>query len=106
MAESRTVTVVPLSGSNYASWKVQCLMALTKDGLWNIFNGYECPPDPTPADRQANFVARTEHALPIIVLSVELSLLYLIGHPEDLGTVGQKLTDQFQKKTRANTLEL
>ena len=38
---SKTVTVVPLNGANYPMWKVQCRMALMKDGLWNIVNGTE-----------------------------------------------------------------
>lgn len=42
----------------------------------------------------------------IIVLSVELSLLYLLGEPEDPTTVWEKLGNQFQKKTWANKLEL
>ena len=39
-------------------------------------------------------------------MSVEPSLLYLIGDPEDPTIVWQKLADQFQKKTWANKLEL
>ena len=82
MAESRAVTVIPLNGSNYPTWKVQCWMALMKDGLWNILSGSEYPPNETEAEKYAKFVARRDHALAIIVLSVELSLLYLIGDPE------------------------
>ena len=41
-----------------------------------------------------------------IVLSLEQSLLYLIGDPDDLGVVWKKLADQFQKKTCANKLAL
>ena len=39
-------------------------------------------------------------------LSVDLTLLYLLGDPEDPVTVWKKLSDQFQKKTWANKLEL
>ena len=41
MAESKSVAIVPLEGSNYPMWKVQCWMALVKDGLWSIVNGME-----------------------------------------------------------------
>ena len=51
-------------------------------------------------------MARRDRTLPIIVLSVEPSLLYLIGDPEDPIIIWQKLADQFQKKTWANKLEL
>ena len=44
MAEVKTVSVVPLNGSNYPTWKVQCRMALMKDGLWTIVDGTEPPP--------------------------------------------------------------
>ena len=106
MAESRTVAIVPLKGSNYPTWKVQCRMALVKDGLWSIVNGTEAIPDEGDADARAKFVARRDRALALIVLSVEPSLLYLLGDPEDPVVVWKKLSDQFQKKTWANKLEL
>ena len=104
MAESKTVTVVPLNGSNYPTWKVQCRMALMKDGLWGIVNGTETPPG--EANAHAKFLTRKDRALAVIVLSIEPSLLYLIGDPDDPITVWKKLSDQFQKKTWANKLEL
>ena len=106
MAESRSVAVVPLNGSNYPTWKVQCRMALMKDGLWNIVNGTETAPSTSDADRHAKFVTRRDRALATIVLSVEPSLLYLIGDPEDPIVVWQKLANQFEKKTWANKLNL
>ena len=51
-------------------------------------------------------MSRRDRALATIVLSVETSLLYLIGDPEDPVAVWKKLQDQFQKKTWANKLEL
>ena len=33
MAELKQVSIVPLKGPNYATWKVQCMMAFKKDGL-------------------------------------------------------------------------
>ena len=104
---AKTVTVIPLNGSNYPTWKVQCRMALMKDGLWSIVSGSERPPDIAVADKYIREVCgKRDRALAIIVLSVELSLLYLIGDPEDPITVWKKLADQFQKKTWANKLEL
>ena len=38
-SDLKTVTVVPLNGLNYSTWKVQCRMALLKDGLWGIVYG-------------------------------------------------------------------
>ena len=40
------------------------------------------------------------------MLSVDPSLLYLIGDPEDPVAVWKKLSDQFLKKTWANKLVL
>ena len=108
MAESKTtVSLVPLNGSNYPTWKVQCRMALVRDGLWGIVEGTEtAPPAEGTADRRSKFIARRDRALATIVLAVEPSLLYLIGDPEDPVVVWQKLQDQFQKKTWANKLVL
>ena len=41
MAEVKTVSIVPLNESNYGTGKIQCRMALTKDGLWGIVSGTE-----------------------------------------------------------------
>ncbi|CAB4025499.1 Hypothetical predicted protein [Paramuricea clavata] len=106
MAESKIVTVVPLNGSNYGTWKVQCRMALVKDGLWSIVSGTETAPASTEAEKYAKFVSRRDKPLAIIVLSVHPSLLYLLGDPEDPVAVWKKLSDQFQKKSWANKLSL
>ena len=74
-------------------------MALTKEGLWIIVNETESPPDEVQAYKYAKFMARRERALATIVLSIEFSLLYLIGNPENPVTVWKKLSDQFEKKT-------
>ena len=104
MAESRTVAIVPLNGSNFPTWKVQCRMALMKDGVWSIVNGSETAPEEGgEGDRYAKFVARRDRTLALIVLA---SLLYLIGDPDNPITVLKKLADQFQKKTWSNKLQL
>ena len=43
--ETKLVNFVLLNGTNYATWKVQCKMALIRDGVWNIFNGTEIVSD-------------------------------------------------------------
>ena len=108
MAEVRTLAIVPLNGANYPTWKVQCCMAFMKDGLWNIVNGTETDPgdEEATASQHIKFIARRDRALTIIILSVEPSLLYLIGDPDNPVTVWKKLGDQFQKKTWADKLEL
>ena len=106
MAESRSVTVIPLKGSNYPTWKIQCRMALMKEGLWRIVSGTEVVPDEGEAERRAKFAARRDRALAIIVLSVEPTLLYLLGDPDDPVAVWKKLCDHLQKKIWANKLEL
>ena len=107
MAEVKTVSVVPLNEKNYPTWKVQCRMALIKDGLWGIVNGTDTDPGKDAAAEQRKFLARRDRALAVIVLSVEPSLLYLIGsNPENPVEVWKKLQDHFQKKTWANKLQL
>ena len=48
-----------------------------------IVNGSEIGPDPTQAERYAKFVSRRDRALATIVLTVDPSLLYLMGDPQD-----------------------
>ena len=106
MAAELTVKtgMTPLNGSNYATWKIHCKMSLMKDGLWNIANGTEVAPEDNDARRK--FQIRSDRALALIVLSVEPSLLYLLGDPQDPAIVWKNLADQFQKKTWANKLAL
>lgn len=105
--EVNTVTIGPLNGVNYPTWKIQCRMALMRDGLWSIVNETEEAPNVArEADKCAKFVARRDRALAIIVLSVGPSLLYLLGIPQNPVDVWKKLSDQFQKKTWANKLAL
>ena len=54
-------------------------------------NGSERAPIDEEADHLAKFVARRDQALATIVLTVEPSLLYLIGDPEDPVVVWKKL---------------
>ena len=97
--------MVPLNWSNYATWKVQCRMALIRDGLWGIISGTENAPEEAD-EGYAKFAARRDRALAAVVLSIEPSLLYLIGNPQDPTKVWKKLQDQFQKSTWANKLLL
>ena len=84
MAMDTKTAVVPLNGSNYPTWKLQCRMALMKDGLWNIMNGTETAPNEAQAEAHAKYLSRRDRALAIVILSIEPSLLYLLGeNPED-----------------------
>ena len=71
MAESKgTVMVVPLDGSNYVTWKIQCKMALIKEGLWKIVEGTEV----ALLDEShtfTKFMSRRDRALAIVMLSIE-----------------------------------
>ena len=89
----RYVHLVPLNGTNYATWKVQCKMVSIRDGVWNIVNGTEIVPDSrTEIGLHAKYLSRKDRALVTIVLSLEPSLLYLIGDPYDPGVVWKKIS--------------
>ena len=99
MAEGKTVSIIPLNGKNYPSWRVQSRMALMREGLWGIVAGTEQAPNETAgADERAKFSARSDRALAKVVLAVDPSLLYLIGDPVDPKVVWQKLAGQFQTR--------
>ena len=59
MAESKTM-LTPLSVSNYTTWKVQCKMALMKEGVWRIVDGTETAPR---ADDASSWSDVIEHSL-------------------------------------------
>ena len=37
--------VAVLEGNNYCTWKLQCQMALMRDGLWGMVDGTEVEPE-------------------------------------------------------------
>ena len=82
-SETKATSIVPLNGSNYPTWKVQCCMAVMKDSLWSLIDGTENVPPQTEAEKYAKYVAKKNKALAIVVLSIEPSLLYLLGDPQD-----------------------
>ena len=105
--EARHVAIVALNGENYPTWKLQCKMALVREGLWGIVSGTEpCPDQDTEAERYTKYMARKDRALATIVLAVETSLLYLLGDPQDPAAVWAQLSNQFQRRTWANKLRL
>ena len=97
-AETTKILIKLLNGPNYATWKVQCEMALIKEGLRNIVTGNENTPE--NQEEQAKYLLPRHRALATIVLSVDPTLLYLLGpDPKNPAVVWKKLADQFQKKT-------
>lgn len=104
--DGKGASIILLNGVNYPTWKIQCRMVLIRDGVWSIVNGSEKVPASADTDKLAKFMARSDKALATIVLSVEPSLLYLLGDPVDPVVVWNTLQDQFQKKTWANKLAL
>ena len=97
-------SVTLLKGENYATWKIQCRMALMKDGLW----GMVCGSDEVPENDEAlrKYIIKRDRALSIIVLAVDTTLLYLLDDPVDPAVVWKTLEDQYQKKSWANKLRL
>ncbi len=96
--------IIQLENNNYPTWRLQCQMALMKDGLWSIVNGTEKKPD--KQEEVTKFNKNCDKALAVIVLSISPSLLYIIGEPSNPVEVWQKLADNFVKKTWANKLHL
>ena len=45
------VSIVALNGANYSTWKVQCRMALIREGLWGIIAGAEACHDEAEAEK-------------------------------------------------------
>ena len=74
-------------------WKVQCKIALIRNGVWNIVNGTEIVPNSrTEMGLHAMYLSRKDCTFATIVLSLEPSLLYLIGDPDDPEVVWKKIS--------------
>ena len=82
----------------HGRFSAKCLRL--KDGLWGIVDGSEAAPAETDG-AYSKYISRC--ALAIIVLSVDPSLLYLLGDPTDPTAVWERLSTQFQKKRHGLT---
>ena len=100
MATETTKRLIKLlNRPNYATWKLQCKMALIKEGMWNIVTGNE--------NVSENQEEHENTCCEEIVLSVDPTLLYLLGpDTENRTVVWKQLADQFQGKKWANKLAL
>ena len=90
--------VVPLNGSNFPTWKIQCRMALLKQGVWRIVEGTEVAPDEEDEASFRKYNDRKDRALSTIVLAVETSLLYLLGDPQDPQEVWEEYVTNYKGK--------
>ena len=97
-SEGKTVSIVALNGNNYATWKIQCRMALIREGVWGIVSETEAAPDGGNAERLAKYNSRRDQALATIVLAVDPSLLYLLGDTEDPAAVWKKLSANSRRR--------
>ena len=75
MAESK-IAIVPLTGANFPTWKIQCKMSLIKDGLKQYLQR-------SMVRTLSTYISRKNRALAIIVLSIDPTLLYLLADPTD-----------------------
>ncbi len=100
---TKTMSVEPLIGSNYPTWKLQCQMTLMRDGLWELVDGSEVEPD--TAELRLKYKARKQRALGTIVLMISTQLHYLLGTPTCPAEVWTTLANQFQRKSWPNVLE-
>ena len=62
-----------------------------RDGVWSIVNGTETAPTDVRSDAYAKFSGCKNHELATVVLSIDPTLLYLVGDPNDPVVVWQKL---------------
>ena len=76
---------------------MQCKKILIREDLWNIVNKTAIIPNlKTNANLYSKYLWQKDCALMTSALLVELSLLYLIGNPDDPAVVLKKIADQFK----------
>lgn len=76
---TKAMSVEPLNGSNYVTWKLQCQGTLMRDGLWGVVCGSEA--EPPEGDLRIKFKDRQHRALGTLILTISTKLHYLLGNP-------------------------
>lgn len=99
---TKTLSVAPLIGSNYNTWKLQCQGALMRDGLWGIVAGSE--PEPVEGDLRVKYQDRKHRALGTLILTISTQLHYVLGNPTPTcpRALWLNLEQQFQRKSWPN----
>ena len=88
-AETKTSSIVHLNGSNYSTWKIQCHMALVKNGLW-LYSPQ------TEVEKYAKFVAQRKSSGYSCVIGGTVSVILLERCSRPCDCVWNKLAAQFQ----------
>ena len=96
--------IVILKDDNYVTWKYQVRMLLMRDDLYDIVTGDEGPPEGEAA--ATSFRKRKQKALSTIALSIDASLMHLVGEATDPVELWKKLQAHFQRPTWANNLRI
>ena len=114
MATSSTnemnVSIEPLDGSNYLSWKFNVKLVLMQSGLWGIVSGAEKAPEATEADKKEKeicaFRVRSEKAYSQIALNVKKELQVHVANTVDPKVAWDQLSKHFEFVSITHTVRI
>ena len=102
--DNHRLSVKPLDGSNWMTWKIQMKHMLLDKGLWQHITGNA--ERPAGREQLTKFEQAAQKANTMIYLHVAQSQIYVIGDEEDPAVTWKKLSDHFERGTLMTKLQL
>ena len=106
MAEFDKWSIDKLDSSNWMTWKFQIKHLLLAKDLWGVVDGTETLQENASAQQRTDFNKKSQKAFSTIVMSINLSQLYLITSCEEPARAWKALRNHFERDTLVNKLML
>lgn len=102
--DSHRLSIKPLDGSNWMTWKIQMKHLFLDRDLWGHVTGDATPPE--DAQLLVKFKKAAQKANTMLYLHVAQSQIYVIGDEEKPTETWKKLSDHFERGTVTTKLHL
>ena len=102
--DNHRLSIEPLDGSNWMTWKIQMKHLLLNKGLWEHMTGDA--EQPAGQDQLVKFRRAAQKANTTLYLHVAHSQIYVIGYEDNPAVTWKKLSDHFERGTLMTKLQL
>ena len=102
--DNHRLSIKPLDGSNWMTWKIQMKHLLLHKGLWEHVTGDA--EQPAGQDQLVKFRRAAQKANTTLYLHVVQSQIYVIGDEDNPAVTWKKLSDHFERGTLMTELQL
>lgn len=104
--ESHRLSIKPLDGSNWMTWKIQIKHMLLDKALWEYVTGEVVVPATSDGEKYEKYKRAAQKANTMLYLHVTQSQIYIIGDEDNPAVTWKKLSEHFERGTLMTKLQL